>query len=58
MTKPKRKSSTSQLYDRDVELRHQYRYLKTQQDRKMMKQLDNTLRSKNFSRLLSKSDDY
>ncbi len=58
MTKQKRKSSPYSNYEKDDESRHYYRYQRTQQDRKMMKQLDNTLRSKNFNRLLTKSDDY
>lgn len=58
MTKQKRKPSTQSAWDKDEESRHYYRYQRTQQDRKLMKQLDNTLRSKNFSRLLSKSEDY
>lgn len=57
MTKQKRKSSMS-LYEREDENRRNYRYQRTQQDRKMMKQLDNTLRSKNLNRLMTKSDDY
>lgn len=57
MTKQKRKSSIS-LYEREDENRRNYRYQRNQQDRKMMKQLDNTLRSKNLTRLMTKSDDY
>lgn len=57
MTKQKRKSSIS-LYEREDENRRNYRYQRNQQDRKMMKQLDNTLRSKNLNRLMTKSDDY
>ena len=57
MTNQKRKSSIP-LYEREDENRRNYRYQRNQQDRKMMKQLDNTLRSKNLTKLMTKSDDY
>ena len=58
MQKQNRKQSQSNRYDRDEkEINHFYKAQKTQQDRKMMKNLDRALRSKDY-RSLVQTDDY
>ena len=56
MSKQRKYSDLSKL-DREDKTRHQFKALKNQQDKKIMKNLDRALRSKDYQKLAS-IDDY
>lgn len=58
MQKQNRKQSQLNRYDRDEkEISHFYKAQKTQQNRKMMKNLDRALRTRDY-KTLAQADDY
>ena len=57
MNKPHRKQN-QRIYDRDEkEISHYYKVQKTLQNKKMMKNVDRTLRSKDYTKIIP-LDDY
>ncbi len=57
MSKPQRKSSERQGFEREENSRHHYKIQKNLQNKKMMKNLDKALRNKDYVQL-ARSEDY
>lgn len=55
MAKQRKQSENYSFYDREdkEQSRHTYKAAKTEQNKKMMKNLDKALRSKDYSKLIS-----